>query len=415
MSPVFLLAVSCAASCGLLSIPLIWMKVAALRRQRMPYAVLSLLGPTSVLSATPLPRSPCLGWSKLSLFQVSLGKPTLPRHRRLHLEACRVPGAGAWLTANPSCVDSHVSSPLFRVALQRRLRMPLWDRDTACSMCGEVLDRWGDHALACCCGGDRVLRHNAIRDVVCSAVAEFTTVSPELEKPGLLPPPPPSPPRPPDPGGPPFDVDPSSASSPPPAASRRPADVWVPRGVSGFAEAWDFSVSSLLRSSHLSSASPSVADVFHEVETRKRAFQDTASLVAERGATFCPLVLEACGGGWSQALRNVVAWIALSPAWPAAQPPDPPRTSVSGLHSASAAPFTGKTRVQSCDVLRVLSTARQVWLVTWSPPPVGDLLFSPIFLSFFGFRVFLCVPRCVAPSVSTFAVSRVVLVTVFLA
>ena len=181
----------------------------------------------------------------------------------------------------------------------------LWDRDTACSMCGEVLDRWGDHALACCCGGDRVLRHNAIRDVVCSAVAEFTMVSPELEKPSLL-----LSPRPPDPGGPPFDVDPSSASSPLPAPSRRLADVWVPRGVSGFAVAWDFSVFSLLRSSHLSSASPSVADVFDEVETWKRAFQDTASLVAERGATFCPLVLEACGCGRFQALRNVVAWIA---------------------------------------------------------------------------------------------------------
>ena len=129
--------------------------------------------------------------------------------------------------------------------------------------------------------------------------------SPELEKPGLL-----LPPRPPDPGGPHPDVDPSSVSSPPPAASRRPADIWVPRGVSGFAEAWDFSVSSLLRSSHLSSASSSVADVFHEVETRKRAFQDTASLVAERGATFCPLVLEACGSGWSQVFQSVVAWIA---------------------------------------------------------------------------------------------------------
>ena len=88
---------------------------------------------------------------------------------------------------------------------------------------------------------------------------------------------------------------PPPPSPPPPAASRRPADVWVPRRVSGFAEAWDFSVSSLLRSSHLSSASPSVADVFHEVETQKRAFQDTASLVAERG---------------SQAFRGVVAWIA---------------------------------------------------------------------------------------------------------
>ena len=186
--------------------------------------------------------------------------------------------------------------PLFRVALQRRLRMPLWDRDTACGLCGEVLDRWGDHALACCCGGDRVLRHNAIRDVVCSAVAEFTSVSPELEKPGLL-----LPPRPPDPGGPPLDADYSSGPPSSPAAGRRPADIWVPRGVCGSAEAWDFSISSLLRPSHLSSASPSVTDVFHEVETRKRAFQDTA---------FARLSWRLAGGGWSQALRSVVAWIA---------------------------------------------------------------------------------------------------------
>ena len=30
----------------------------------------------------------------------------------------------------------------------------------------------------------------------------------------------------------------------------------------------------------------------------------------EAGITFCPLVLEAAGGGWSDALRSVVAWIA---------------------------------------------------------------------------------------------------------
>ena len=55
--PVFLLAVSCAASCGRLSIPLTWTRVAALRRQRGPCVELSLLGPTSMLSATPLPEA----------------------------------------------------------------------------------------------------------------------------------------------------------------------------------------------------------------------------------------------------------------------------------------------------------------------------------------------------------------------
>ena len=88
--------------------------------------------------------------------------------------------------------------------------------------------------------------------------------------------------RPPDSGGPDPGLYLPPGSPPPPAAGRRPADVWVPRGVSGFAEAWDFSVSSLLRT-YLSTASPTVADVFHEVEARKCAFQGTAASVAERG------------------------------------------------------------------------------------------------------------------------------------
>ena len=220
--------------------------------------------------------------------------------------------------------------------------MPLWDHDSACSMYGEVLDRWEDHALSSCCGGDRVLRHSAIRNVVCSAVAEFTLVSPQVEKPGLL-----------LPRGCPILGVPTPILTPPFFPLLRPPLVaalptWVPRSVSGFAEAWDLSVSSLLRSSHLSSASPSVADVFREVETRKRAFQDTASLVAERGATFLPTCL---GGSreWVVPSAFGASWLGSlpSPARPAAWPLTCPRTPASGLHSASAAPFTEKTRVQS--------------------------------------------------------------------
>ena len=44
-------------------------------------------------------------------------------------------------------------------------------------------DRWSDHAIFCCCGGDRVLRHNAIRDVVCSAVAELRSRSQAFSSP----------------------------------------------------------------------------------------------------------------------------------------------------------------------------------------------------------------------------------------
>ena len=54
-----------------------------------------------------------------------------------------------------------------------------------------------------------------------------------------------------------------------------------------------------------------MAGFFHVVETRKNSFQNTASQVAALGATFRPLVLEACGGGWSPALREVIAWVSI--------------------------------------------------------------------------------------------------------
>ena len=42
-----------------------------------------------------------------------LSNPSPPKHKRLHHESSRVPGAGAWLTALPAFRESHTSSPLF--------------------------------------------------------------------------------------------------------------------------------------------------------------------------------------------------------------------------------------------------------------------------------------------------------------
>ena len=119
---------------------------------------------TSVYTESDAPCHKSLS-AKIEAHAVSklLQDPSLARARRLHLDACRAPGAGAWLTATLASRDLHIPSLLFQVALQRRLRMPIWECDTACGLCGEVLDRWGDHALCCCGGGNRVLRHNAIR------------------------------------------------------------------------------------------------------------------------------------------------------------------------------------------------------------------------------------------------------------
>ena len=45
-------------------------------------------------------------------------------------------------------------------------RMAIWHEDSICPLCGQTQDRFGDHALSWVCGGDRVCRRNAVRDVV---------------------------------------------------------------------------------------------------------------------------------------------------------------------------------------------------------------------------------------------------------
>ena len=145
-----------------------------------------------------------------------------------HMALCSVPGAATWLTAMPIQDGREIDAPLFKVALKRRLRVPVFAGDGFCPCCGQILDRWGDHALTCACSGDRTVRHNAIRNSTYED-ATYAGLRPVREKAGLLP------------------ARPKEDGLPSPLG-RRPADVWVPRGNSGGGEAWDFAVSSGMRS-----------------------------------------------------------------------------------------------------------------------------------------------------------------------
>eukprot|EP00660_Eupelagonema_oceanica_P019686 gene19686-biopygen5325 len=84
---------------------------------------------------------------------------------RAHIQLLREPGAGAWLHAIPSpALAAAVEPQQFTVALQRRLRLPVFAAEFACPLCDGGMDVWGDHALVCACGGDRTTRHNLLRD-----------------------------------------------------------------------------------------------------------------------------------------------------------------------------------------------------------------------------------------------------------
>ena len=107
---------------------------------------------------------------------------------RAHFQLQRQPHAGSWLQAPPcEALGLHVESPLFRIMIRRRLRLPVADEDIPCPLCDPVMDRFGDHALVCACGGDRVKRHNRLRSLLASR-AKTAGLDSEVEKPGLLPP-----------------------------------------------------------------------------------------------------------------------------------------------------------------------------------------------------------------------------------
>eukprot|EP00438_Fugacium_kawagutii_P027391 Skav208438 [mRNA] locus=scaffold1952:148218:149072:+ [translate_table: standard] len=162
--------------------------------------------------------------------------------------------------------------------------IPVACSDGPCPLCDGIADGWGDHARACPCGGDRVKRHNRLRTYLAGRLAA-AGLSPELEKPGLLPV------RPEEAG-----LSKSGAVGVD-ASGRRPADIYLPAwGLHGPA-ALDLAVSSGLRSAVLAASAQDGGHAASAYESRKRSFQNTDQQCRGQGLQFLPVVAEACGGG----------------------------------------------------------------------------------------------------------------------
>eukprot|EP00662_Eupelagonemidae_sp_cell21_P057710 gene57710-biopygen66769 len=198
--------------------------------------------------------------------------PAASLSQRAHLQLELAEGAGAWLNAMPSSVlGTHVHAQLFRIMLRRRLRVRVFDRSFHCPCCDSVMDMCGDHALACGGGGDRTLRHNALRNLTyhyCNAAG----LRPELEKSGLL--------RPRLLEGV-VEEDGQQRGGARGPDGRRPADVYLPCWRAGRPAALDFAVTSGLRIGAVgeSAADGSAATTLYAA--RKRAFLNTDAHCAE--------------------------------------------------------------------------------------------------------------------------------------
>ena len=162
---------------------------------------------TALPSSPPKQRDLAAAVDKTRLEQLTAAMQT--ESVRAHLRLVQQPAAGAWLAALPAeSMGLHIEPALFRVLLQMRLRMPVAPHDDFCPLCDGIADKFGDHSRACPCGGDRVKRHNRLRTVLAAAAG----LSPEVEKPDLLPPRP-------------EELGACEAGGPRAASGRRPADV----------------------------------------------------------------------------------------------------------------------------------------------------------------------------------------------
>ena len=149
------------------------------------------------------------------------------------------------------------------------------------------MDRYADHATVCSCGGDRTIRHNAIRDQVYSEIRELGSPA-EREKAGLLP------------------SRPESDGLPAVAQRRRPADIWIPGQAGAQARAIDFAVCSGFRAPLLGAPEHAADSTFAEYEDYKRQYQETDLQCRNEGMDFVPFVIEAHAGGVSPLARRTI-------------------------------------------------------------------------------------------------------------
>ena len=153
----------------------------------------------------------------LALSDALLNSAPDSRLRALTL-SCSIPHAGDWLDAIPSrALGLHFLDHEFRVCLQYWLGLPIYSGNSKCSICHVAADPFGDHHVGCGGNGDRIFRHDSIRDAIFSA-AQTAALAPRKEFPSLI-----------------------------PGCRNRPADVFLPHWDRGLPTALDVSVISTLQ------------------------------------------------------------------------------------------------------------------------------------------------------------------------
>jgi hypothetical protein len=182
--------------------------------------------------------------------------------------------AGDWLNTPPlKALGLHLRPPEFVIALKYRLGLPVFDTPGPCPACLRQSDVYGDHAMCCGSGGERISRHNNLRDALFET-AVAAGLGPVREGRFLL-----------------------------PGNDRRPADVLVPHWVGGKDAAMDITVVTPLQVATLPGAATTRGHALDFAYGRK--MNGAAEECRRQGIAFQPLVAESFGG-WHTGAQSEV-------------------------------------------------------------------------------------------------------------
>ena len=204
-----------------------------------------------------------------SNFDHLLATSTTTRQRTFALSSA-LQHAGDWLNVLPSpAVGLHLHSKEFRLCLRYWLWLLLFAVSSACPQCMRPTDAFEDHQMGCGGNGDRVARHDALRNVIFTA-AQSAALGPRKEAPALI------------------------VGTP-----SRPTDVFLPTWSRGRPVALDVTVTSPLQALTIQEAS--TAGHALEVATSRKLATHLSPCRAA-GLDFIPLAVETLGSWFIHAI-----------------------------------------------------------------------------------------------------------------
>jgi hypothetical protein len=181
------------------------------------------------------------------------------------LASVGLPHAGDFLNAvpNPS-LGLHLRPQELIAVVRYRLGCPIFTRAGPCPACERLSDVLGDHAMNCGSHGERIGRHNRLRDALHDAAAA-AGLGPVKEERFLL-----------------------------PGVGRRPADILIPNWSRGQDTALDVTVINPLQEATVVGASVTAGHALTVAHDRK--VRAVAESCRQEGIAFIPMAAESLGG-----------------------------------------------------------------------------------------------------------------------